>query len=279
MKKFLILFFVAALSAGFVVAQDEGESGGNGLSVGLEFGIGIVKDEDKSPYLMPMLIYENSFLDEALDVYAEVDYTLGLNKVPNDDGDDVIPQSLYVDLKVAHNMGLGNASTLSFILENEFDGIIISPQLKGVPGLTGIFTSAVKFNHTLDFGDLYAQLGAPITYYDKGEYTTAGLDFTLGWNSTFGLGIEAKVCTLLWPEDTAGYSGFEAIFSYEADAIYAEVKTIIPKEIDLSGVTITPEFDYSFKDFTFYIKCEFANIGADFGGVSFTPALGVKYSF
>ena len=269
MNKFFVFLFVLVLSATFAAAGDEGI----GLSAGLEFGIGIVEDGDVSPYLMPMIIYENSFLDETLDVYAELDYKLGFTKETNDDGDEVNPQSMYIDLMVGYNLGLGDASTLSFILENEFDEIIISPAY----ALTGIFTPAVKYNHTLDFGDLFAQIGVPITYYDKDD-TTIGLDFTLGWSSTFGLGIEAKIRTLLSPGDDAGYNGFEAIISYEAESIYAEVETIIPREISNEGVTITPEFDYSFKNFTFYVKCEFAGIGVD-GGLSVTPALGVKYSF
>jgi len=273
MKKFFVFLLVLVLSASFAAAEDEGI----GLSAGLEFGIENINkanDEEMNPYLMPMLIYENSFLDETLDVYAELDYTLGFTKEPNDDGDDVNPQSMYIDLMIGYNLSLGEASTLSFILENEFDEIIISP----IYALTGIFTPAVKFNQKLGFGDLFAQIGAPITYYDKDADTTIGLDFTLGWGSTFGLGIEVKILTLLSPGDVAGYNGFETIISYKIEPVYIEVETIIPKEISNEGVTITPEFDYSFKNFTFYVKCEFAGIGAE-GGVSITPALGVKYSF
>jgi len=273
MKKFLLFYFVLALFASFAAAEDEGI----GLSVGLEFGIVNVtkaNDEDLNPYLMPMLIYENSFLDETMDVYAELDYTLGFTKEPDEDGNDVNPQSMYIDLMVGYNLDLGETSTLSFILENEFDEIIISP----IYALTGIFTPAAKFNQKLDFGDLFAQIGAPITYYNEAD-TTIGLDLTLGWSSTFGLGIEAKILTLLSPGEDAGYNGFETIISYETEPIYAEVKTVIPKEISNEGVTITPEFNYSFMNFTFYVKCEFAGIGVDGGGVSVTPALGVKYSF
>ena len=279
MNKFFVFLFVLVLSASFAAAEDEGI----GLSAGLEFGIENVNkanDEDMNLYLMPMLIYENSFLDETLDVYAELDYKLGFTQVPNDDGDEVNPQSMYIDLMMGYKLCLGDASALSFILENEFDEIIISPRLNNEINLTGIFTPAVKFSHELDFGSLYAQIGLPITYYDIEDVdATTGLDFTLGWSSTFGLGIEAKICTLLSPGDYVGYSGFETTISYETESIYAKVETIIPKEIDIEGVTITPEFDYSFKNFTFYIKCEFAGIGADGGSVSVTPALGVKYSF
>jgi hypothetical protein len=281
MKKFFAFLLIMALVASFAAADDDE---GIGLSAGLEFGIGNVNkanDEEMSPYLMPMLIYENSFLDETLDVYAELDYTFGFTKEPNDDGDDVNPQSMYIDVMIGYNLGLGSASTLSFILENEFDKIIISPKYKETNAITGIFTPALKFNQELDIGDLFAKIGAPTTYiqYDKDADTEIGLDFTIGWNSTFGLGIEAKVCTLIVPSDDAGYNGFETIISYKSETVYIEVETIIPKEISNEGVTVTPEFDYSFKNFTFYVKCEFSSIGVDGGGVSVTPALGIKYSF
>jgi len=95
----------------------------------------------------------------------------------------------------------------------------------------------------------------------------------------FGLGIEAKVCTLIVPGDDAGFSGVEATITYETETIYIEVETIIPKEISNEGVKVTPEFDYSFKNFTFYVKCELTGIGMSDGDVIISPALGVKYNF
>jgi len=279
-KKYIFLFFGLCLVAGFTAAGDEGI----GLSVGLEFGIENINkadDEELNPYLMPMLIYENSFLDKTLDVYAELDYKFGFAKTPNEDGDDANPQSMYIDLMIGYNLSLGSASTLSFILENEFDELIISPRYKEKNALTGILTPAVKFNQELGIGDIFAQIGAPITYvqYQKDADTAIGLDFTLGWNSTFGLGVEAKFCTLIVPGDDVGYKGIETIVSYETGPVYFEVETIIPKEISDEGVTITPEFDYSFRNFTFYVKSEFAGIGLSEGDAIISPGLGVKYSF
>jgi hypothetical protein len=273
MKKITLLFLVLCVAAGFAAAEDEGI----GLSAGLEFGVWNVSNannSDMSLYLMPMLIYENSFLDGALDLYAELDYTFGLTKE-----DDSNPQSLYVDLSAGYNLSIGEKSTLSFILENEFDEIIIAPKIEDGNALNGIFTPAVKFNQSLDIGDLYAQIGAPINYiqYYKDADMVIGLDFTLGWTSAFGLGIEAKICSLLSPSEAAGYTGLDLTVSYEAESIYFEVETIIPKETD-EGITITPEFDYSLKNLTFYIKSEFAGIGTS-GDVIISPALGVKYSF
>jgi hypothetical protein len=273
MKRFLVFFLVLVLGAGFAAAQDVG------LTVGLEFGlenVGKAYDGDVAPYLMPMLIYENAFLDDALDLYAELDYTLGFTKVPNEDGDEVLPQSLYIDLSAGYNLSLGDASTLSIILENEFADIDISPD----DFITGIFTPAIKFNQGFDFGDVYAQVGLPITYFPnvKDAEAWTGLDFTIGWGSSFGLGIEVIIYTMLVPDDDAGYSGLEATISYEADSLYCELNAAFPSE-SAYGITITPEVDYSFGSITAYLSIEFDGIGSEGGQVIITPALGIKYSF
>jgi len=273
MKKILFLFLILCLTAGFAAAKDED----NGLIVGLELGafnISKADDGEMTPYIMPIIIYENSFLDGALDLYAEFDYTFGLTKE-----DDSLPQSMYVDLSAGYNIKLGDESTLSIILENEFDEIKIAPKYSGLNSLTGIFTPAVKFNQELIIGDLYAKIGAPITYiqYLKEADTFIGLDVTLGWKSAFGLGIEAKICSLLSPGEASGYSELDLIVSYEKEALYIEIEADIPKETD-EGITIIPEFDYSFKNFTFYIKSVFKGIGTG-GDIIISPALGVKYFF
>jgi hypothetical protein len=273
MKRFLVIFLVLVLGAGFAAAQDVG------LTVGLEFGLGNVGGaygEDMAPYIMPMVIYENAFLDDALDLYAELDYTLGFSKAYNKDGDEVLPQSLYIDLSAGYNLSLGDTSTLSFILENEFDTIELSPS----DSITGIFTPAIKFNQGFDFGDIYAQVGLPITYFPniKDAEAGLGLDFTLGWGSSFGLGIEIILSMLLAPEDDAGYGGLEATISYGADSLYCELNAVFPSD-SAEGLTITPDFEYSFGSLTAYLYIEFAGIGSDGGEVVISPALGIKYSF
>jgi hypothetical protein len=254
MQKLLVLSLILSLALSQALFAEEDE--GIGLSAGLEFGIaniGKANDEERLPYLMPMLIYENSFLDDSLELYAELDYTFGFTREPNDDGKDVFPQSLYFDLALGYNLSLGNASVLSFILENEFDEIIISPRYAENNAITGIFTPAVKFTQGFDFGDLFAQVGVPITYvqYDKDADTEVGIDSTIGWNSTFGLGLEIKVLTLLVPSNVSGFNGLEALVAYE----------------------------YIFRNFTFYAKCEFTGIGIKGENVVVSPALGVIYSF
>jgi len=283
MKKVVICFLVFFLAVSFVIAADE--YGDMGISVGLETGIENInkayEGSEMEPYVMPMLIYEKSFLDGALDVYAELDYKFGFNRRPNEDGNDVFPQSLYVDFMLGYNIGFSSVSTLSIIVENEFDELIISPRYTGSNNINGIFTPAVKYNHVLDFGDIYFMLGAPITYVqeDTEAKTIVGLDFTFGWYSNFGLGLEAKTLMQFLPADGAGYRGLEALVFFEFQPMYFEVLTELSKTIKEGGITITPEFDYYINNMTFYTKCEFSGIGIEGGKVVVSPALGVKFSF
>jgi hypothetical protein len=283
MKKLFFILIVLLLAVNFAIIADENE--GIGLYFGLEAGVenvNKVNEEIREPYLMPMIIYDRSFFDDALDVYTELDYTFSYYKEREPNGrKEVYPQSLYFDLLFAYNMGLGGASTLSFILENEFDEIIIAPIDKKGNNITGIFTPAVKYTQEFDFGDIYAKAGLPIVYIQeyKEADTQVGLDFTLGWNSAFGLVLEAKALTLLVPGEGRGYLGLEALASYEMDTMYFEVFAEIPKEISWWGITLTPRFEYYLGNFTFYAYCEFAGIGVDGGGLRISPALGVKFSF
>jgi hypothetical protein len=280
MKKLVIGFLVFFLAISFVAAVDE--SGNAGFIIGLEAGIWNISEI--APYLMPMFIYEQSLLDGAVDVYAELDYTFRLKRVhieDEEDGNDVFPQSLYFDLMLGYNIGFSSVSTLSIILENEFDELIISPKYEGSNNITGIFTPAVKYNHLLDFGDLYFIAGSPITYiqYYKGAEMIVGLDFTVGWYSDFGLGIEGKTLMQFLPADGAGYSGFQALISYETQPIYFEVFTEVSKKISEGGIAVTPEFDYFFGNAALYAKCKFEGIGIKDGKIIISPALGIKLSF
>jgi hypothetical protein len=270
-KKFFVLICILVLVAGIAVADD------TGLTVGAEFGIGNVTkadDGDWEPYLMPFIGYETSFLDGALDLSTELDYTFDFT--PNFDK---ISQSLYFDFSLGYNLKLGSASTLSFILENEFDEFKISPKSEG-NNFTGIFTPAIKFNQEVSIGDIYAKVDAPITYIqeEKDADKTVDLRFTLGLKSTFGLEFWARVSSAIVP-DVVGYNGLDVNVSYETGPVYFEVEANIPKEISGEGVTVTPEFDYTLGSFTFYVNCEFTNIGVDGKKINISPALGITFSF
>jgi hypothetical protein len=263
MRKIAVLLLVLTLAAGFALAQEEEEDGGIGLTAGLEFGVsGINIEGDRTPYLTPGIAYENSFGN--FDVYAGVDYTLNFTGG--------VPQSLFAEEEAAYNLSLGDIHTLTFTLHNENDIVSVDQEASfGDANEDGsIFEPSVTYTLGLSPGDLYVTAGLPLTYLPEtalGTYGTAGFAFS------FGLGLEATLNFGINPE--AGYTGTDFLASYEYDAFYAEVEVNADKEF--KTFTVTPEFDYSFKNFTFYINAEFADIGGE--ETAITPAIGVTYSF
>ena len=298
MKRFLVFSLVLALVAGFAAADDIG------LTAGLEFGITDVNKpndaEDVYPYLEASIEYENSFLDEALDFSVGLAYDIGFTKDVNDDGEEVNPNGLSFDLSIGYNLGLGDASTLSFILEDE-NYIEFAPSTED--RVLGIIKPGIKFNQSIgDTGDLYAQADVPIYYLKNGEekdYTYAGLDITFGWASAFGLGLEAAGHILFSPsgevdgETLNGFTGISITASYENGPIYAEIAAAIPvKHLDIgfpysyfdtsagSGVSITPMFSYTFEfGLSFYASVTFDGIGVKDNDMGISPAIGVTFSF
>jgi len=294
MRKFLTLVIALSLIAGFAMAEDEGI----GLTPVLEFGIWNMNKpndaDDVEPYIMPGISYDNSFLDGALDLYTELDYYFGLNK-PN--GADKIYQELYFDLYLGYNLKLGENSTLTFCLENEND-VVITPVDDGLSVSDqhfGQIRPGIMFNQNVtDVGDLYAKVDIPIRYTQYWGDTNypVGLDVTLGWGSTFGLGFKAKLYTLLVSDDDydTGFTGVDLTPSFETGPIYVAVNMRIAKENDWksslfdgsslkSGFAIIPQFQYSFDSgLSVYANCAIGSITGP-GDVRISPALGVTYSF
>jgi hypothetical protein len=262
LKKMLVLLAALSLVRGFAFAQDE-DAGGIGLTANLEFGIsGVNIEEDQTPYITPGISYENSF--GGLDIYAGLGYTLNFT--------DDVPQSLFVEEEIAYNLPLGDIHTLTFTLHNENDIFTFADPLKfgDANGDGSILEPSVTYTLGLDPGDFYASAGLPITYQPE---TAVGVFGTLGFVFSFGLGLEATSNFGIDPDTE--YSGTDFIVSYERETFYAEVEVNADKEF--KAFTLTPEFDYYFNNFTFYIKAEFADIGGDEVGI--TPAIGVSYRF
>ena len=295
MKKLLVLFFALILAGGFVFAQN----GGLGLSVGAEFGIenmNKANDIDETyPYLMPMIIFENSFLDNSIDLYAELDYTYGFTKETGTDGNDANPQVLYFDLVLGFNLDLGYGSTLSFLVENENESII-APKYDHLNSFGGLLTPGLKFTQETAFGDFYAQADYPFYYrhpYKDADFAS-GLNFTVGLDNSYGFGIKVQEYNSMTPK-MVWYNGLDLTLSYDTGIIYAEVKAEIGKYFDYAdaikdevepdrlGVSIIPELVFSLLGFTAYINCRFDYIGAKVfdkkADVMISPAIGIKYSF
>jgi len=301
-KKYLVFFLVLALSAGFTTAEDIG------LTAGLEFGIEDInkpnETEDVFPYLEVSIEYEKSFLDEALDIYAGLAYDVGFTKEINDDLEEVNPNGLSFDIIIGYNLGLGDSSILSFILENE-NYIEFAPATED--RIFGVIKPGVKFNQNMeDKGDIYIQADVPFAYLYYGwekDATITGLDITLGWASAFGLGLEAGGHILFSPSDEMedeetinGFTGINFTAFYENGHIYAEVAATIPlKNLDVggsynyfdsdetfggTGISITPMFQYTFNfGLSAYLSVTFDGIGIKDNDIGFTPAIGFTYSF
>ena len=115
----------------------------------------------------------------------------------------------------------------------------------------------------------------PVYYFsNEAVDTELGLNFTLGWENSFGLGLEFTVFTML--RGGFEYDRFEAIGGFETGVIHIEVTADFPSNLDY-GIIITPEFEYSIRNFSLYANCEFVGIGAN--DISISPALGIKYRF
>jgi hypothetical protein len=256
----MVLLIAMTLAVGFAFTQEE-EDEGIGLTAGLEFGVsGINNEEDQTPYLTPGIVFERSFNN--LDVYAELDYTFNFA--------DKVPQSLYAEEEIAYNFLFGN-NTLTLTLNNQNDFVTAAPDLGfgEANGDGSILEPSVTYTLGLNPGDLYVTAGLPFTYQADTAFGTYG---TLGFAFGFGLGLEATFNFDITPD--AGYGGTDFIVSYEHDMFYGEVELNIDNEFKV--FTITPEFDYFFRNFTFWVNAEFDGIGDE---IAITPALGVTYSF
>jgi hypothetical protein len=259
-----MVFFVLTIACGFVMAE------GLGLDVGVDFTFVDVTDVGDSSYLLtPNVEYANSFGDVDVDIYFE--YPVGFGTE-----DEEISQQPYLEEEVGYNLSLGEASTLSFILNNN-NTFLLSPELPdGFNKLLGTVEPSVLFNQAFGFGDLYAQVGFPIDYLPEAENGDIGIGsyLLLGFAHGSGFGAELTFNLALSPDSE--YAETELLLSYERDAIYAGLDVVADKEFKV--FTITPEFDYSINALTLWANVELDGIGSD-GDVIISPTVGVKYSF
>jgi hypothetical protein len=268
MKKVFVLFIILIVSAGFVAAQ---------VSLGADFGITNINkadDEEMEPWADAWIGYDTSFGD--LDFHTDLTYDFTFTKE-----DDKYPQGLNLNLMLAYNLNMGSASTLRLRLDHDAYLTISPPKPDNSNLFEGTFTPLVRFTQRFDFGSIYAQASAPIIYmdeFDKDADLVVNPRYTLGWNSTFGLSLWARVYTSLLPKEGAGYRGLGFDVTYATGPAYIDVFARTYKDSD-SGIDITPEFGYNLGAFDFYINCEFAGIAAKEGSIIISPSVGVSFSF
>ena len=267
MKKLTILFLALLLAGGNVMAQ------GTNLPA-------------RSDELMP-----------GLDLFAEMGMPLMISPE--------LLQSMDFNLRVDYNLNIAEASKLTFILENMTfipflrDDMSLSGQGMPDSGATNrVFyemeswlNPGVKYTQTLDFGNLYAQVDAPINITremlrESGSkaFDELNLNFTLGWESNFGLWVNARLYNHIKRNavepgflESLGVSG-----SYEFGPLNAGVEVGVPlirDGIRNMGLTVIPELGYTLMpNFRLFGSAEFMNILAE-NDVNLNMSLGAKFSF
>jgi len=262
MKKLTILFLVLLLAGGLVIAQD------NYLSA-------------KSFELLP-----------GLDMFAETGVPLFINP-------DLL-QGMDFNLRVDYNLDIIESSRLTFILEN----MTFIPVLRNDLSISGLSMQeqrtannnaidtetwlypGVKFTQTMGFGNLYAQVEAPINILKEINNTQDShhINFMVGWDSTFGLEVNAKLFNRIKrntidPEflESLGVSG-----TYGFGMIDAGVEVGVPlirDGIRNMGLTVVPELGYTLMpNFRLFGSAEFMNILAE-NEVNFNMSLGARFNF
>lgn len=246
MKRLLVLVLLVGLS-GFVMAEEIG------LEVGSEVYFGDVADETVIS-LAPLLKYSKSI--DALDINLWVQYIMTF--------DDDTYQSLYVEPELTYTLPMGPGSlALALYGENTF---YIDPD----DDMDGMIEPSVKYSQGFDFGDLFVKIGLPYTYEPD---TATDLYGTLGYGKN-GFGVELMGKYNIDPDGKR--TGYEALFSYEADMYYAEVNIESDKSFEV--YTVSPYAEIYLGKITAWAGIDFANIGGD-GDVLVMPYIGGTYKF
>lgn len=225
MKRLLILFLpllyalIAADNATACSAcsrsRHHSHNEGFAVSVGIEFGIDNVNDNDgMEPYIGSIVMYDEALLNGRLNINIGLGYFFEFVKKDDADFNKVFPQILTLDAGLGYNLDLRNTSTLSFLLDSYTD-FRLAPRLDN--NVVSILSPGIRFSETLGFGGMYAQIGFPLHFpsYDF------DMEFTLGWISTFGLGLSLDTNFNLSPKaDWGGELGAIVSYSYERYSFY-----------------------------------------------------------
>ncbi|MDR0629218.1 MAG: hypothetical protein LBG24_06230 [Treponema sp.] len=257
MRKSICLFLIFFLCG--TAAADK-----IGLSVGL-YGDGFyLWDTDRKDYfLTPLIEYDHSF--GKVDLHLKGEYTFCLTHP--------FPQFLFAEEKIAVHLPLGSLSEFQFGLQNEQD-LLFNPEDHRGRG-SGTVEPELSYALFLPPGEISLALGSPWTYRMWGRRDSRfGLDLTAAYSTPFWLGFKVTANFILIPD--AVVEGMEAAVNVLQDQFYVELAFNIRESFGY--FSLTPEFDYLFNFFTFWVSVEFGNIG--YGNtLTIAPALGVKYRF
>lgn len=298
MRKFLVLVILVFLTANFSLSAHSGCSGYGrfgmeGFAAALEFGFDGVNEDVRMAYLTTMIGYGHSFFDKMIETYAELNYTFGFRRNGHPhyvsyDEDGVFPQTMYLNLMARYNLypGRSEDTKLSFSLKNVFDKIIIAPRSEVNNNIKGVFSSSATFYQKTNIGQFNASASLPVTYIqvNRNADTRVGLNFSIGWDTKFELGLDVTLITMLAPNESSGIDSLEFFVGYGWWPFYFCLWSALPlKDIEDRGISLSPKVEYSFRDFGFFVKCEFEGIGVkkndDGYATCISPGLGFVFVF
>jgi len=262
MKNILVLILVLLVPFSFTMAQD----GSLGFTAGVELELPAINNEF-TLYATPFIEYDNSLGN--LDIWARAGIGLGI--IDNNN----FPVDLTVEFQPWFNLSLGENSTLSFGI---YGGLRFQISPSTDDGFSFGLEPMVKYNQNLTLGDFYGILGLPIDpvipFKDDASF---GLNLTLGWASTFGLGIEFSPHFNILPEGVEFFDSLDFLVSFEINPVYAELVVSISNDID-DGITFSPYFEFGLDKMAFYLGADIAGIGSS-ADAEINLILGFKYSF
>jgi hypothetical protein len=265
----LVVAFVAAAS--FVNAQSAVSDGGGGLSIGVESGFGNVADQTELS-ITPNVAFENSFFNNAFDVSVAIGYTRAF--------DDVAAENLDATGAFGFNLGVGESSTLSLVLQSE-NHIQISPDIPDEDRHQGIFEPSLQWTQWGDSGAFWLQVEVPIAEVAD---PTVDVAPTIGLASLSGFSLEAGPVFSVKPEvDLVGYQAALGLGSEHEDVLYSRVELeVVGKEFE--NILVTPEVGANLSALNIYAKAEIAMMAGDetlgkSDETLFSPSVGLKLRF
>jgi len=308
MKKFLVVFLALSLLGGAAFAEDLG------LTAGLEFGIGVLNDDDvdaiDTGWVRPMLIWENDDLVENLELYAEIGVPFWHSNVQDEFG-----INLDFVLRGTYNLELSPEGTLGLILESSmfilptdyqatpYPNSIVAPRgslFRHLPSAGDTLDWALgfgaRYTHALEGMSFFGQIAFPFNLVGVGDADTAspfdyvGFDFTAGFDMEMDFGLFGAELELLSDIRVMGGDGDVNMAKFltltpfvEAGPVYAEVAFGIPIDSDIrdeDGFSIVPEIRYQIQDnLQVYFNLPVWGIGSDAGDIFLGLGLGVLFRF
>jgi len=197
-----------------------------------------------------------------------------------------------------YNLELAPPATLSFILESQ----TFIPAVKddfparnpgfwwtegGLTDVESWLIPGIGYTHELNGFSIYGQIDVPFLLFSGtagyNPFDYVGLDFTVGFYTDLGLGLELTIENwIIWEDESSFLDYIYVTPFFETGPLYAEVSFTIPLYEDgfeTEGLTIIPEVRHMITDsIQAFLNFTISGIGSD-DGTGFGMGLGVMFSF